>query len=106
VAFPQTEADEVAAEEWKGEEEDESGGTDMKGWGSWAGSGINPPRRPVVPKYKTDKIIPGPSNDRKAAKYQVKRLPFPYKSAKEFDFAHKLPLGKDWNTQTMHNTLI
>ena len=58
------------------------------------------------PKFKTEKVIMGPSNDRKAAKYQVKKLPYGYKSAKEFDFAHRVPIGKDWNTMQMHNQMI
>lgn len=99
-AFPETEADEVAAEEWAAEEaEADDGPSSKRGWGSWAGMDIAAKataRQP--PKFKTDKVIMGPSNDRKAAKYQVKKLPYGYKSAKEFDFAHRVPIGKDWNT--------
>jgi hypothetical protein len=71
-AFPAAvaeEADEVAAAEWEAEaaEEEKGNPSSMAGWGSWTGLDLKPAAAPAPPKFKTDKVIMGPSNDRKAA---------------------------------------
>lgn len=110
-AFNMTEMDEVAAEEWQQEhpaaEVQETG---LKGWGSWFGTGISPHPKaePVVnvPKIACEKVIKHTERVKSAAKYMVKRLPFPYTTREQFDTGHKIPIGKDWNTQRTHQKLI
>jgi U3 small nucleolar RNA-associated protein 14 len=42
----------------------------------------------------------------KAAKYFVKKLPFPYKSTRQFEAGYNIPLDKDWNLLGVHRDLI
>jgi U3 small nucleolar RNA-associated protein 14 len=104
-AFATEEMDKVAQEEWEGDEE-EAKPLRRPGWGNWAGLDIKEPVaiKPLV--YKTDKVLVNDDRNTKAAKYLVKKLPFPYKSTRQFEAVHNIPLGKDWNSLGVHRDLI
>ncbi|KDQ20262.1 hypothetical protein BOTBODRAFT_392238 [Botryobasidium botryosum FD-172 SS1] len=86
--------------------------TTLPGWGSWGGVGTK--KRAPNPKYV--KVIPGvdptkradhgkahviisEKRDKKASKFQVKDLPFPYTSKAQFERSMDVPLGSQWNTR-------
>ncbi|KAJ6620660.1 Utp14 protein-domain-containing protein [Mycena sp. CBHHK59/15] len=86
--------------------------TTLPGWGSWGGPSV----RQTKPKPQFIKKIPGiaptaradhgkahviisEKRDKKAAKYQVKDLPFPYTSRAQFERRMEAPLGVEWNTR-------
>jgi U3 small nucleolar RNA-associated protein 14 len=81
--------------------------------GSWGGAGITkaPPKPErikrfpgVDPKtrqdYGKDHVIISEKKDKKAQKYLVKDLPFPYTSKAQFERRMEIPLGMEWNTRT------
>lgn len=85
----------------------------IPGWGSWGGVGTKP--RPqskrfikkfagIDPKSRADfnksHVIISEKVDKKAAKYLVKDLPYPYTSKSQFDRRMEQPLGVEWNTRT------
>ncbi|KAG8832010.1 hypothetical protein FRC17_002229 [Serendipita sp. 399] len=87
--------------------------TTLPGWGSWGGAGITraapKPERikrfpGVDPKkrqdYGKDHVIISEKKDKKAEKYLVRDLPFPYTSRAQFDRRFEVPLGMEWNTRT------
>ncbi|KAF9528093.1 Utp14 protein-domain-containing protein [Crepidotus variabilis] len=86
--------------------------TTIPGWGSWGGSGVKKaPHKPhrikkiagIDPKTRADygkkNIIISEKRDKKAAKYLVKDLPYPYTSKAQFERAMEHPLGVEWNTR-------
>jgi U3 small nucleolar RNA-associated protein 14 len=44
-------------------------------------------------------VIISEKRDKKAAKYLVKDLPYPYTSKAQFERSMKTPLGTEWNTR-------
>ncbi|KAG5644967.1 hypothetical protein DXG03_007339 [Asterophora parasitica] len=86
--------------------------TTIPGWGSWGGAGTRkaPPKPRYIKKvagvdpttradYGKANIIISEKRDKKAAKYMVKDLPFPYTSKAQFDKTMEQPLGTEWNTR-------
>ncbi|KAF8814462.1 small-subunit processome [Phlegmacium glaucopus] len=86
--------------------------TSIPGWGSWGGSRIrNRPPKPqrikkmagIDPTTRADfnkkHIIISEKRDKKAAKYLVKDLPYPYTSKAQFEGAMENLLGAEWNTR-------
>ncbi|KAF9014157.1 Utp14 protein-domain-containing protein [Cyathus striatus] len=86
--------------------------TTIPGWGSWGGSGVRKAaNRPkftkkvagVDPTKRADfgkkHVIISEKRDKKAAKYLVNDLPFPYTSKAQFERAMDTPLGTEWNTR-------
>ena len=82
------------------------------GQGYWGGAGITkPPPKPerikrfpgVDPKTRQDHgkdhVIISEKKDKKAQKYLVKDLPFPYTSKAQFERRMETPLGMEWNTR-------
>ncbi|GLB43759.1 putative utp14 protein [Lyophyllum shimeji] len=86
--------------------------TTIPGWGSWGGAGV----RRAAPKPERIKKIAGvdpttradygkahviisEKRDKKAAKYLVKDLPYPYTSKAQFEKTMQQPLGTEWNTR-------
>ena len=80
--------------------------------GSWGGQGIKraPPKPERIKKiagvdpksradYNKKNIIISEKRDKKAAKYLVKDLPYPYTSRVQFERSMERPLGKEWNTR-------
>ncbi|PPQ94586.1 hypothetical protein CVT25_011899 [Psilocybe cyanescens] len=86
--------------------------TTIPGWGSWAGQGTKkaPPKPHRIKKiagidpttradYNKKNIIISEKRDKKAGKYLVKDLPYPYTSKAQFEKAMERPLGAEWNTR-------
>jgi U3 small nucleolar RNA-associated protein 14 len=80
--------------------------------GSWGGSGTRKQQpKPhlikkvagVDPKSRADynkaHVIISEKRDKKAAKYLVKDLPYPYTSKAQFERSMETPLGTEWNTR-------
>ncbi|KAG2342059.1 Utp14-domain-containing protein [Suillus weaverae] len=86
--------------------------TTLPGWGSWGGTGIEklPPRPNLIKKiagidpssradYKKAHVIISERRDKKAAKYLVKELPYPYTSHAQYARSMDIPIGAEWNTR-------
>ncbi|KAF8167250.1 Utp14 protein-domain-containing protein [Crassisporium funariophilum] len=86
--------------------------TTIPGWGSWGGTGTRkPPPKPqrvkkiagIDPSTRADfnkkHVIISEKRDKKAGKYLVKDLPYPYTSKAQFERAMDRPLGAEWNTR-------
>lgn len=80
--------------------------------GSWGGTGARKqaPRPHLIkkvagvdPKTRADygkaHVIISEKRDKKAAKYLVKDLPYPYTSKAQFERSMETPLGTEWNTR-------
>ncbi|QRV97706.1 U3 small nucleolar RNA-associated protein 14 [Ceratobasidium sp. AG-Ba] len=89
--------------------------TTLPGWGSWGGRGTkkSAPRPSLVKKIpgvdatkRTDAgksyVIISERKDKKAAKYLVKDLPYPYTSKEQFARSMATPIGAQWNTRVVH----
>ena len=88
----------------------------VSGWGSWAGAGAPPPKKPRklppklqapkkkevnAPKRKDDDmstVIINEKRLKKTAKFQLNEIPYPYKSREEYERALAGNLGQEWNT--------
>ncbi|CAI5734813.1 unnamed protein product [Hyaloperonospora brassicae] len=97
----------------------------MSGWGSWAGEGVRVSKHQLAREQKAksiaqaakqkalagrkdarlDKVLINEKKDKKAAKYKVKDVPYPFTSREEYEAAIRNPLGSDWNTSHMTNVL-
>lgn len=86
--------------------------TTLPGWGSWGGTGTKklPPRPNLIKKiagvdpssradYKKAHVIISEKRDKKAAKYLVKELPYPYTSHAQYARSMDIPIGAEWNTR-------
>ncbi|KZT73253.1 Utp14-domain-containing protein [Daedalea quercina L-15889] len=86
--------------------------TTLPGWGSWGGKGARkaPPKPHLIKKvagidpttradYGKAHVIISEKRDKKAAKYLVKDLPFPYTSKAQFERSIDAPIGTEWNTR-------
>ncbi|TBU39857.1 Utp14-domain-containing protein [Dichomitus squalens] len=84
----------------------------LPGWGSWGGAGTKKaaPKPHLIKKvagidpksradYKKAHVIISEKRDKKAAKYLVKDLPYPYTSKAQFERSMEVPLGTEWNTR-------
>lgn len=80
--------------------------------GSWGGQGTKKaPLKPHLIKkvagvdpqsradYKKAHVIISEKRDKKAAKYMVKDLPYPYTSKAQFERSMQTPIGTEWNTR-------
>ena len=59
-------------------------------------AGIDPTTRA---DYGKAHVIISEKRDKKAAKYLVKDLPYPYTSKAQFERTMEMPLGTEWNTR-------
>ncbi|GAA6001595.1 hypothetical protein JCM10207_006743 [Rhodosporidiobolus poonsookiae] len=86
----------------------------LPGWGSWAGKGAKKQKnaRKFITKVAgiaADKrkdagmnhVIISEKKDKKAAKYMLKDLPFPYTSAAQHEHKLRTPMGPEWSTSTV-----
>ncbi|KAL6304845.1 Utp14 protein-domain-containing protein [Sparassis latifolia] len=86
--------------------------TTLPGWGSWGGVGTKkaPPKPHLIKKvpgvdpssradHNKAHVIISQKRDKKAAKYLVKDLPYPYTSKAQFERSVETPLGTEWNTR-------
>lgn len=80
--------------------------------GSWGGAGVKkaPPKPHLIkkvagidPKTRADygkaHVIISEKRDKKALKYAVKDLPYPYTSKAQFEARMSTPIGSEWNTR-------
>ncbi|CAI5738499.1 unnamed protein product [Peronospora destructor] len=97
----------------------------MSGWGSWAGDGVRVSKHQVAREQKAkniareakqkalagrkdarlDKVLINEKKDKKAAKFKVKDVPYPFTSRAEYEAVMHNPLGSDWNTSQVTNVL-
>jgi len=99
-----------------------------KGWNEWAGDGVDNSKHELrvtkaegvrrnkideLKKKRLDNKLQGvqinetEDRDKKfAQKYNVKELPHPYTSAKQYDALMSMPVGKEWNTHDSYKRLI
>jgi len=86
--------------------------TTLPGWGSWGGTGAKkaPPKPFLIKKvagidprsredYGKAHVIISEKRDKKAAKYMVKDLPYPYTSKAQYERSLQTPIGTEWNTR-------
>ncbi|GAA5962538.1 hypothetical protein JCM8115_002113 [Rhodotorula mucilaginosa] len=86
----------------------------LPGWGAWAGKGAKKSKnaRKFVKKIdgvdaaqrkdaKLNHVIISERKDKKAAKYMLKDLPFPYTSAAQHEHKLRTPMGPEWSTSTI-----
>ncbi|KAF8273841.1 Utp14 protein-domain-containing protein [Lactarius quietus] len=86
--------------------------TSLPGWGAWGGQGARkaPPKANlmkkvagITPQSRADfgkaHVIISEKRDKKAAKFLVQNLPYPYTSKAQFERSLENPLGKEWNTR-------
>ncbi|KAG9097803.1 hypothetical protein FRC06_007178 [Ceratobasidium sp. 370] len=92
--------------------------TTLAGWaslGSWGGRGTKKlaPRPNLIKKLAgvdaskradagKSHVIISERKDKKAAKYLVKDLPYPYTSKEQFARSMATPIGTEWNTRVAH----
>ncbi|KAF9265920.1 Utp14-domain-containing protein [Marasmius fiardii PR-910] len=86
--------------------------TTLPGWGSWGGIGTKkaPAKSHLIKKvagidpktradYGKSHVIISEKRDKKAAKYLVSDLPYPYTSKVQYERRMEQPLGPEWNTR-------
>ncbi|KDQ62895.1 hypothetical protein JAAARDRAFT_202438 [Jaapia argillacea MUCL 33604] len=86
--------------------------TTLPGWGSWGGKGARrqAPKPHLIKKvagvdpksradYNKAHVIISEKRDKKAAKYMVKDLPYPYTSKAQYERSIEAPIGTEWNTR-------
>lgn len=93
----------------------------VSGWGSWAGAGAPPPKKPRklppklqpptskkvdnVPKRKDagmSTVIINEKRLKKTAQFQLSEIPHPYRSREEYERSIAGNIGQEWNT--IHGT--
>ncbi|CAE6478670.1 unnamed protein product [Rhizoctonia solani] len=93
--------------------------TTLVGWGSWGGHGTKKqaPRPNLIKKIagvdaskRADAgkkhVIISEKKDKKASKYLVKDLPYPYTSKEQFERSMATPIGTEWNTRVAHQRAV
>lgn len=87
----------------------------IPGWGSWIGEGVKerkPKRKaelqPTQPKKQTAVVHMASDSALRAPlmKYQVKEVPYPFKSKEEYELANGSPLGPEWMSLSAHAETI
>jgi U3 small nucleolar RNA-associated protein 14 len=98
----------------------------MPGWGDWSGMGARVGRRQQERKRSAAEareeqlaeaaarrkdsalrhVILSEKRDKKAAKFTVAAVPFPFKTREQFERSMRNPLGTEWNTVQSHAQLI
>ncbi|GAA5959641.1 hypothetical protein JCM21900_002143 [Sporobolomyces salmonicolor] len=86
----------------------------LPGWGSWGGKGAKKAKnaKKIVKKIAgidasqrkdagLNHVIISEKKDKKAAKYMLKDLPFPYTSAAQHEHKLRTPMGPEWSTSTV-----
>lgn len=97
----------------------------MTGWGSWAGDGVKVSFRQKAREVqaqklasetkkqvlasrkdaKMDRVLINEKKDKRAAKFTVQDVPYPFTSREEYEMAMRNPLGSDWNTPASTSAL-
>lgn len=55
---------------------------------------------------KLKHVILNQKRDKKVNKYTQLEVPYPFTSREAYERSLRAPLGKDWNTYTMHKQLV
>ncbi|KAK9375231.1 small-subunit processome [Lipomyces chichibuensis] len=83
----------------------------LPGWGSWTGKGVRKPQKKFIqkieginPKNRQDaklkNVIINEKAVKKSAKYTAGAVPFPYETREQYERSLRMPIGKQWSTQT------
>ncbi|KAK9464371.1 Utp14 protein-domain-containing protein [Lipomyces arxii] len=85
----------------------------LPGWGSWTGKGVRKQgdAKKFVKKIegvaadkrkdsKLKNVIINEKAAKKSAKYTASQVPFPYETREQYERALRMPIGKEWSTQT------
>jgi len=99
--------------------------TKMPGWGSWGGIGIEQIINPQLEIKREEKrkelekkalgerkdshlkhVIINHKRDKKQSKYKLSEVPYPYQSKETYERSVAHPLGKEWNTKSVHSSII
>lgn len=90
----------------------------LPGWGEWGGEGIKASKKPkkrliikappasIRRDNAIGNVIINEKADEKLKPHMVKRVPFPFDTAKEFETSVQAPLGKHWNPETVFRRTI
>ena len=96
-------------------------GEEMPGWGSWIGEGVKKRKRN---RNAASKAVDQPISKKAAKpsaivhaldealvkaplmKYQVKEIPYPYKTREEYEAANVMPLGPEWQSLSAHSEAV
>ncbi|KAJ5080024.1 u3 small nucleolar RNA-associated protein [Anaeramoeba ignava] len=99
----------------------------VPGWGQWSGLGvkIDPKKveeierkrkekyQELLKKYLSERkdsklrsVILNNKEMRKSKKYLVESVPFPFQTKEQYETSLRVPIGKEWNTETMHDKFI
>ena len=103
--------------------------TTLPGWGNWTGEGMQP-RPPTARQHREQRetqrkllaaqqlalnsrrdsalphVIVSEQSDKRASKYLLQRLPFPYTSVDAYEQSLLQPLGKEWNAVEAHQNAV
>lgn len=88
----------------------------LPGWGSWAGSGINPNKKikKLILKFPKEEkkreenkgnVIIVDNANKKLREHQVSNLPFPFTSVKDYEASIRAPIGNDFVPAVVHKLL-
>ncbi|KAK9238804.1 small-subunit processome [Lipomyces kononenkoae] len=83
----------------------------LPGWGSWTGKGIRKLQKNFIvkveginPKNRQDSklknVIINEKAAKKSAKYTAGVVPFPYETREQYERSLRIPIGKEWSTQS------
>ncbi|KAL0082960.1 small-subunit processome [Phycomyces blakesleeanus] len=94
------------------EDDDKVEDLTLPGWGSWGGKGVRAPKKKkkftrtikgVAPSERKDvklsNVIINEKKNKKAEKYQVTHVPFPFQNMEQYERSLRAPVGKEWNTR-------
>ncbi|KAK9367557.1 small-subunit processome [Lipomyces kononenkoae] len=83
----------------------------LPGWGSWTGKGVRKPQQKftvkvegINPKNRQDSklknVIINEKAAKRSAKYTTGAVPFPYETREQYERSLRIPIGKEWSTQS------
>lgn len=98
----------------------------LPGWGDWAGLGARVGKRQLERKRSAAEarreqleaaaarrqdaalrhVIVSEKRDKKAARFTVAAVPFPFKTREQFERSMRNPVGLEWNTVDSHAALV
>ncbi|KAI7870389.1 small-subunit processome [Spinellus fusiger] len=95
------------------EDDDKVEDLTLPGWGTWGGSGVKAPKKKkvlftrtikgIAPEKRKDNklanVIINERKNKKAEKYQVTHVPFPFQNMEQYERSLRAPVGKEWNTR-------
>mmetsp|Transcript_15634 Transcript_15634/g.63806 ORF Transcript_15634/g.63806 Transcript_15634/m.63806 type:complete len:471 (+) Transcript_15634:1418-2830(+) len=107
---------------------EDTGAVMLPGWGSWEGKGVRPSKgkqkfakqamatyekaKEDIIKKRTDTapqlehVILAEKRLKRASDLVVPTVPFPFKSAKQYEASLSIPLGRDWIAPSAHRSAV